>query len=506
MRSVVALTSCILLLASPVVCRAIESQLRCAGDRCDFVLSGGAGENRSLLLQPNDGDPRSGFIKLNGFAELFPDWRPSAKPGIDRLFSFAPKATLADGAVMRIFDIAPDLTVRDIVGGTLFSVTGSLTRTGSSNPLYQWTGFFTGTRFRSAASAICIGGAKARAACTTDADCPDSVCEGGSPLYQDAFFDGSIGEQLRGRAIQHTWIPISFLSKPQLRAMRTCDGGGKVDAPCTSDAQCADGGTCRGAYLDQDEFYAVYARPSFQEFDGATLINRDYAAFVLDDPYVAGAPQIDRYTGLLCDPDNTGWSKLPAETRRYCVASLSPRIKSRHAGPFRVGDAKEPTEALEVHGTIVVDTDAAGATAAADASSAGAEVVRVASGATGEASLRMFERTVQSGGADAVTLHAFAPEPGRSYVVEARVVARCRDGAGCDGESGAWVRRMLVRNAGGTVKCVAASAPGGDYAASEVDGWDASFRCAGSELQLRVKGDAGRSVTWQDTLLVQAVK
>ena len=250
----------------------------------------------------------------------------------------------------------------------------------------------------------------------------------------------------------------------------------------------------------------MYARPSFQEYDGATLINRDYAAFVLDDPYVAGAPQVDRYTGLLCDPDNTGWKTLPPETRRYCLASLSPRIKSRHAGPFRVGDANEPTEALEVHGTIVVDTDAAAAATGGDASSAGAEVVRVASGTTGEASLRMFERTVQSSGAEPVTLHAFAPEPGGSYVVEARVVARCRAGAGCDGESGAWVRRMLVRSAGGAVKCIAASAPGGDYAASEVDGWDASFACSGAELQLRVRGDAGRSLTWQNTLLVQAVK
>ena len=334
-----------------------ETKVRCVGGTCDFLVTGGSGDGPRLVLQPSETDVRDGRIVMNGFVDLLPDWRPSTKPGVDRLFSFAPKATLSDGAVMRIFDIAPDLTVSDVVGGTLFSVTGSLTRTGSSNPLYQWTGFFTGTRFRSAASAICIGGPKAKASCSTDADCPQSICEGGSPLYQDAFFDGSIGEQLRGRAIQHTWIPISFLSKPQLRAMRTCDGGSKVDTPCTSDAQCGEGAACSASYLDQDEFYAVYARPSFQEYDGATLINRDYAAFVLDDPYVAGAPQVDRYTGLLCDPDNTGWKTLPPETRRYCLASLSPRIKSRHAGPFRVGDANEPvgggSSAQDDHHVIV---------------------------------------------------------------------------------------------------------------------------------------------------------
>ena len=479
-----------------------EAKVRCVGGTCDFLVTGGSGDSPKVVLQPSETDVRAGRIVLNGLVELLPDWRPPAQPAMERIVTWAPKATFAEGSSLRLLDFAPDLTVRDTTGSAILSVAGSLTRTGSGNPLYQWTAFFTGTRFRSAASAICIGGPKARTSCTADADCPESICEGGSPLYQDAFFDGSIGEQLRGHAIQHTWIPISFLSKPQLRAMRTCDGGDWADASCSSDAQCAGGGACRAAYLDQDEFYAVYARPSFQEYDGATLISRDYAAVVLDDPYVAGTPQIDRYTGLLCDPDATGWSTLPAETRRYCVASLGPRIKSRHAGPVRIGDAKEPTQALEVNGTIVVDTDAS---AKAGAAPAGAEVVRVASGTTGEASLRIFQRTVQSDGADAVILHAFAPEPGRSYVVEARVVARCREGAGCDGESGAWVRRMLVRSTGGAVKCIAATAPTGDYAVSEVDGWDASFACAGAELQLRVKGDAGRSITWQDTLLVQPV-
>ena len=113
-----------------------ETKVRCVGGTCDFLVTGGSGDGPRLVLQPSETDVRDGRIVMNGFVDLLPDWRPSAKSGVDRLFSFAPKATLSDGAVMRIFDIAPDLTVPDVVGGTLFSVTGSLTRTGSSNPLY----------------------------------------------------------------------------------------------------------------------------------------------------------------------------------------------------------------------------------------------------------------------------------------------------------------------------------------------------------------------------------
>ncbi|MBY0275625.1 hypothetical protein K2Z84_09795 [Candidatus Binatia bacterium] len=573
-----------LLLALVLVPRvaAGEAKLRCLGGTCDFLLSGGTGAVPKVVLQPSEADAREGRIVLNGFTELFPDWRPPEKAGVEKIFSWSPTATLVDGTSLRAFDFAPDVTVRDVTRSSVFSVTGKLTRTGNDNPLYQWTGFYTGTHFRSAASAICIGGAKARAACTGDADCPGSICEGGSPLYQDSFFDGSIGDQLRGHAIQHTWIPISFLSKTQLRASRTCAGGSNPDAYCLKDAQCLGGGVCEAAYLEQDESYALFVQPSFQEFEGATLINHDFAAVVLDDPYVAGSPQVDRYTALLCDPNATGWKTLPAETKRYCVASLSPQIKSRHAGPFRIGDTVEPQEALEVNGTIALDGGSAGTAAArrgvwfrnagepgaqqsavaldvedqtvgsyaaalrssiakgrgkwnlaltgtADSTiagsvvlgvgegvtpearlhvhepSPGAEVVRLESGGAGGPSLRTFQRETQTSGADAVTLHAFTPEPGHSYVVEARVIARCRPGAGCDGESAAYVRRILVREAGGVAKCVTGTVGAGEFAASEVREWDASLVCTGGELQLRVKGDAGRSVLWQDTMVVQGV-
>jgi len=724
-----------------------EAKLRCESGACDFVVTGGAGDAR-LVLQPSEDDPRKGRLALNGFADLFPDWRPSEVAAMDKLFTWAPSAKLVEGSSIRLFDFAPNLTVGNTTGSAMFSVAGSLTRTGSANPVYQWTGFFTGTHFRSAASAICVDGPSAGASCTGDAQCPQGVCEGGSPLYQDAFYDASFGIQLRGHAIQHTWIPISFLSKPGLRALRTCGGGDNDDKSCTSDAQCTGGGTCQAAYLEQDEFYALYAKPSFHEHEGATLINRDYAAVVIDNPYVSGNPQIDRFTGLLCDPDASDWAHLPAETKKYCVASLSPSIKSRHAGAFRIGDASEPQSGLEVNGAITLDTggdgtltgsrragaalvldanstaqtpgpvrlgaaatevpadgwtmllrdgpltfaapgsrlrfaevsgtwtlaadsvaaapgfegtrfaptiaaapgaggrsagayrqssmsptfvaqsgapgggaplrvaavegmvldpvlagpeggagevvlgktravvdapkaaagtriadrrgllfldkegagsqDAAVAldvadqtttsyaaavrssiekgegkwnlalTGTADSSIAGAlvlgaspettpaarlhvrepelgaEVVRVESGGDGGPSLRMFQREAVTEDANPVNLHVFVPEPGRTYIVEARVVARCKQGAGCDGESGAFVRRVLVRNARGVAKCVR-QGDGADFAASEVAGWDAAFECSGGELQLRVQGDAKRRVLWQDTLVVQGV-
>ena len=119
-----------------------DTTLRCTAAQCDFVVSGG-GRDHNLLLQPNDGDPRSGRLKLNGFAEIFPDWQPPNPSGMDRLFTWSPTADLLNGSSVRLFDIAPHLTVADATGSTIFSVTGSLTRTGSFNSLYQWTGFYT---------------------------------------------------------------------------------------------------------------------------------------------------------------------------------------------------------------------------------------------------------------------------------------------------------------------------------------------------------------------------
>lgn len=334
----------------------IETRLVCQGSSCDFVLLGGTSADRSLTLQPNISDPRSGRLRLNGFTDLFPDWRPPASAGMDLLYSWKPTATWAEGSSVRLFEVAPNLTIPNATGSALFAVTGSLTRTGNYNPLYQWTGFYFGTNFRSAASAICIAGPNLGNACTGDAQCPDGRCEGGSPLYQDAFFDGALAEQRRGHAIQHTWIPISFLTKPALKAGRSCGGGQNDDTPCTADGQCTGGGTCQAAYLEQDAFYGFYAQPSFQEVAGATLISRDYAAVVLENPYVAGAPQIDRFTGLLCDPMASDWSRLPAETTKSCLASLGPAITSRHAGAFRIGDARQPIDKLEVNGTLSLDT------------------------------------------------------------------------------------------------------------------------------------------------------
>lgn len=362
------------LLAASHAGAADDARIRCASGGCDFVLTGGASSDRSLRLQPNDGDPRGGWIKLNGFTEIFPEWRAPEARAMDRLFTWAPSATLVDGSSVRLFDVAPRFTIADTTGSAIFSVTGALTRTGSANPLYQWTAFFSGTSFRSAASAVCVGGAQQGSACTGDAGCPGGTCEGGSPLYQDAFYDASVAEQLRGHAIQKTWIPISFLSKSGLRASRTCGGGSNDDVPCNRDAQCDGGGTCRAAFLDQDMTFALFAQPGFHEASGATLIARDYAAVAVGNPNVSGAPEVQRFTGLLCDPYASDWANLPQDTDRYCIASLGPRIKSRHVGAFRIGDAREPESGLEVNGAITLDTGGAGTLSGSRAAGAALEL------------------------------------------------------------------------------------------------------------------------------------
>lgn len=347
-----------LLLALGSVCAAAE--LQCSSSACAFVLYGGDRPHRSLTLQPNSADPRGGALRLNGFVELFPDWQPPASPAMDVLVRWKPVGDLGNGASIRAFDIAPELAVENTTASALFSARGSLTRSGAGNDLYQWTGFYSGTHFKSRGSSSCHDGPRAGSGCESDADCEGGRCEGGSPLYQDAFYDASIAEQLRGHAVQRTWIPISFLSRPSLRAGRTCGGGSNDDTPCTSDAQCTGGGTCRESYLDQAAFFSFYAKPSFHEQEGATLINRDYAGLAIEDPRVFGAPLLERYAGVACDPSGTDWSSLPKETAKFCISSLGPSIKSRHAGAVRIGDANEPTDALEVNGTLSLDTGADG--------------------------------------------------------------------------------------------------------------------------------------------------
>jgi hypothetical protein len=343
------------LLCSTTAHAEIETKLVCGEAGCDFVLLGGTTADRSLTLRPNSADPRSGRLRLDGFTDLFPDWRPPSQKDLDVLFSWSPTARLPVDSSVRLFEAAPNLTVTDSTGSALFAVTGSLTRTGNLNPLYQWTGFYFGTHFMSAATAICTGGGNVGSTCTTDEGCRGGRCEGGSPLYQDAFYDGSLAEQRRGHAIQHTWIPISFLTKAALKASKSCVGGSNDDGWCKSDAQCP-GGSCRAGYLDQNAFYGFYAQPSFQEEAGATLIDRDYAAVVVDNPWVAGSPQVDRFTGMLCDPQATDWSRLPDGTTKSCLVSLGPNITSRHVGAFRIGDARVPSDKLEVNGTLSLDT------------------------------------------------------------------------------------------------------------------------------------------------------
>ena len=133
----------------------------------------------------------------------------------------------------------------------------------------------------------------------------------------------------------------------------------------------------------------------------------------------------------------------------------------------------------------------------------GSEVVRVGAGGDDGPSLRMFQQLGETVGPQPVTLHAFAPELDGAYLVEARVTARCVPGPGCAGETAAYVRRVLLRRSGSTLKCVPSSS-GADFVAEEIDAWDAILECAEGELRLRVSGDAARKVTWQDTLVIQS--
>ncbi len=91
-----------------------------------------------------------------------------------------PKASLIQGSSVRLLDIEPDLTIENATGSAIFSVAGSLKRTGTDNGLYQWTGYYLGTRLESEESAICRGGTSDGETCTEDGACPEVAVRAGA--------------------------------------------------------------------------------------------------------------------------------------------------------------------------------------------------------------------------------------------------------------------------------------------------------------------------------------
>lgn len=186
-----------------------------------------------------------------------------------------------------------DLTVPNISLSQIFSVNGSLDRTGTSDSLYQFTGFHMATEFTS------------------------STANG--PLFQDAFYDASVVFQESGTATQNTYQPISFLSKPTYKA-------------------------ASGASLTIGQTTGVDINPSWGVAAGGTLTNTTFSAFKLHTPNeIGGTLSLPTYIALDVEDLDTAAVTTPLSLR-----SVGTTTEMRHAGPARFGATGAPTASFDL--------------------------------------------------------------------------------------------------------------------------------------------------------------
>ncbi len=194
-----------------------------------------------------------------------------------------------------------DLTVPNISLSQIFSVNGSLDRTGTSDSLYQFTGFHMATEFTS------------------------STANG--PLFQDAFFDASVINQVANTATQNTYQPISFLSKPTYKA-------------------------AAGASLTIGQTTGVDINPSWGVAAGGTLTNTTFSAFKLHAPNeIGGTLSLPNYIALDVEDLDTAGVTAPMSVR-----SVGTTTEMRHAGPAIFGATGAPTSGkkLDVQGDTLI--------------------------------------------------------------------------------------------------------------------------------------------------------
>lgn len=263
--------------------------------------SGKTGEN--LLLQPNSANTTSGSVKVDGYLDFWPSIATNSSQ--TSVAGFSPTVTLSDGGGYSLVDFNPALSIPDISAVQAFRVRGSIDRTGTSGgSLYQFTGFHMGTTFTSSTA--------------------------GGPLFQDAFFDASVINQVANTATQNTYQPISFLSKPTYKASS-------------------------GATLTIGQTTGVDINPSWGVAAGGTLTNTTFSAFKLHSPNeIGGTLSLPTYIALDVEDLDTAAVTTPLSLR-----SVGTTTEMRHAGPARFGatGAVTATYDLDVQGAANLDGD-----------------------------------------------------------------------------------------------------------------------------------------------------
>lgn len=95
----------------------------------------------------------------------------------------------------------------------------------------------------------------------------------------------------------------------------------------------------------------------------------------------------------------------------------------------------------------------------------------------------------------AATLATIPIDTDRTVVITAEVGARRTGGsAGAPGDAAGYVMNCVARNIGGTVTIIGYSDP---LAAEDQAAWGALFDVSGTNVRLRVTGEANTNITWK---------
>lgn len=101
------------------------------------------------------------------------------------------------------------------------------------------------------------------------------------------------------------------------------------------------------------------------------------------------------------------------------------------------------------------------------------------------------------------TLDSFTPDANSTYLLEARVLARRTGGlAGTADDGAAYVIRAMLTTKAGTVTLGGLVA---DFSQEDNAAWAANLSVSGSDVRIRVAGDADNDVTWHSTWFIQKV-
>ena len=256
-----------------------------------------------LTLRANDDDTTTGEINLNApRIDIYPSY-PASTAADFTLIRSAPTATLTGGTADYIMvEAAPTFSIADSTSSQYFRAGGTVDRTGTTgSTLYQITGFHNQPTLTSSTT--------------------------GGPLFQDAFYDASIVNQVSGTATQNTYQPISFLSKPTYKASS-------------------------GATLTIGQTTGVDINPSWGVAAGGTLTNTTFSAFKLHAPNeIGGTLSLPTYIALDVEDLDTAGVTSPISVR-----SVGTTTELRHAGPARFGATGAVTSGkkLDVRGDTYI--------------------------------------------------------------------------------------------------------------------------------------------------------